>query len=438
MTTVRCPPTRSAGIAALAERVSSRTGLDLYGCHRERMHDVLAATSRAAGATTIEEHIELLDHPAVYASLVPRLTVGESYFFRDPTQLALISSILASWQHRERTYRAWSAGCSTGEEPYTIAIMLDRAGLLDRTRILATDISPAAVDATRAAVYGAWALRRCDDRARAAYFEPAADNFRLHQRYVEAVDARCRNLLEGPPAAGAFDLVLCRNVLMYLHDDAVDMAASVLRDALVPDGWLLTGPADPVLRCDGLRAVRGPYGLAYQRSASGGWAAAGSTAGPGSRAAAPVGPKASPVRRRHLRPHPTRPASGSGQVAGPGARDRAPSARSGPSDATPELVPSLLDSTRWIEDALDHLEAGRGGAAAEAARAAVYLEPGLVAGHLALAHAHELEGRDEQARRCFLTALDLLTTMAPTLEVPLTGGERAGSLATTVARLAGG
>lgn len=431
-------------ISPLIDALAARTGLDFTGSHQERMRNALEQASRDVGASSFDDYSVLVEEdPEVFAGLVERLRVGETYFFREPAQIEMVRAIVAAWADGADQRRVWSAGCATGEEPYTLAIVLEEAGVLERSRIIATDLSERALDRARAAVYGPWSLRRCEPEFRVRYFEERGGRHHLRPRLVDAVDFRQQNLLEGPPVGGGFDLVLCRNVLMYLHGDALRQAATVLRDALRPDGHLVVGSSDPRLAVDGLELVRSAHGLVYRRTIDHDRVRG---------AAAPVRPEpprpepASPPRtlRRH---RPSRRAidrAGTTEAAPstPGDLVNEISALTAASDvaAAERLVASAitdhpLDAMLRVLDATLHLHAGRHADAAAAATAAVYLEQDLIVAHLLLGRIELQRGHRGPARRSLLTALELLAELPPTAEVAGVGGERAESLATTAAAL---
>ncbi|MDA8164501.1 MAG: protein-glutamate O-methyltransferase CheR [Desulfobacteraceae bacterium] len=189
--------------------------------------------------------------------LASRLTVGETYFFRDqPSFAALEGAILPELIRRRegnRRLRLWSAGCATGEEPYSLAILLRRllsgpAGW--NVTILATDINPHFLEKAREAVYGDWSFRDCPSWIKNRYFEPAAEErHRLRQEIRELVTFSYLNLAEDvyPSLASnttGMDLILCRNVLMYFSEETRRRVVRNLHRCLVADGFLLVSATE--------------------------------------------------------------------------------------------------------------------------------------------------------------------------------------------------
>ncbi len=209
---------------------------------------------------------------AEWSALEDQVTVGETFFFRFAEQFAALDRTILPTLIRDRagsrTLRIWSAGCSTGAEPYSVAILLHRLlgeRLADWSiSILGTDISEAALAAARAAEYGDWALRSLSDAERRRDFTalpgPRTTRWRLRPAFQRMVRFERQNLLRlveaDPEALPQYDLLLCRNVLIYFHADRVQSLLRRFGASLAPDGWLLLGHAEAGgFEAAGLRAV---------------------------------------------------------------------------------------------------------------------------------------------------------------------------------------
>jgi chemotaxis protein methyltransferase CheR len=208
-------------------------------------------------------------------AVLAELTVGETYFFRESAQLGVLGSeILPALTGRrgpDAPLRIWSAGCASGEEPYTLAIMLRELGWTAPARILGTDVARPRLDAARRGHYTRWSLRGVSPERVDRWFERRASHFLLRDDVRQAVHFAPLNLiaddypsLEGGTAQQ--DLVLCRNVLIYFDMESVVHIATRLLAALAPDGWLLLGASDPPLAglvpCE---PVMTPGGMVYRR-----------------------------------------------------------------------------------------------------------------------------------------------------------------------------
>jgi len=148
-------------------------------------------------------------------------------------------------------FRIWSAGCATGEEAYTAAIVLHEGGLAGRSHVLGTDLCRAALLTAREARYRSWSFRGVDAEVVRRHFRNDGEDHVLNDQIRRHVAFELHNLLAdpSPPAAlgGCADVILCRNVLIYMAPDAVVEVAARLFASLSPGGWLITGPSDPLL-----------------------------------------------------------------------------------------------------------------------------------------------------------------------------------------------
>jgi chemotaxis protein methyltransferase CheR len=269
----------SPEMASVAELIRERAGLTFPEI---RVRDVEASIERAIRRhrmAGLSDLLRMLDADApTRDALVAELTIGETYFQRDPAQFELLRrsilpELLAS-RPSDRPLRIWSAGCASGEEPYSIAMLLDELGAAGRAQIIGTDISrPRLADAQRA-VYSKWSLRGSTPAMREKYFLERGRYYELIPRIREQVEFRYLNLAEDrfpSLAAGIWgmDLILCRNVLIYFDRATVDRVASRLLASLSEDGWLVLGASDPAVAehvaCD---VVLTDAGLVYRRPGS--------------------------------------------------------------------------------------------------------------------------------------------------------------------------
>jgi chemotaxis protein methyltransferase CheR len=265
-----------ASYEAVAALLHSRTGLSFTP---NRCSSAEAGIKRAMSRTAISHVGEYLhrlqaDAPSL-DDLVSEVTVGETYFFREPAHFQFIrDSVLRGLTSRrpDPALRVWSAGCASGEEAYSLAILLREEGFADHAFVLATDISRAALAQTREATYSRWALRGADAPFIGRYFRVAGERFRLTPTIRDRVTVEYLNLtLDSYPSIATqtygMDVVLCRNVLIYFGTDAISRVAALLQECLAPGGWLITGPSDPLLPVASFcEAVTTPAGVFYRRT----------------------------------------------------------------------------------------------------------------------------------------------------------------------------
>jgi chemotaxis protein methyltransferase CheR len=184
-------------------------------------------------------------------ALAERLTVGETYFFRHQVQLeALVEKVLPWVQRGGRSARVLSAGCSTGEEAYSLAILGRESPRVDAERLFITgvDLNRRAIANARWAQYAPWSLRATPEPLRQRWFDALPDGgFALRTELRDAVVFEERNLLEEAPAfwaPGSFDVILCRNVLIYFSPQTARRVIARLEQSLTPGGFLFLGPAE--------------------------------------------------------------------------------------------------------------------------------------------------------------------------------------------------
>jgi chemotaxis protein methyltransferase CheR len=192
--------------------------------------------------------------------LINAVTINETYFYREEHQLAALSQailpeVVAKRRPGDRI-RIWSMPCSTGDETYSIALwLLENWALVDayHIEITGSDIDTHALDQARAGRFGERALARLPEAVRQAYFEPDARNTRrIIKDLRESVSFRQVNLIDraSVEAAGRFDAILCRNLLIYFDDAARARAAANLYQALLPGGYLCLGHSESMARID--------------------------------------------------------------------------------------------------------------------------------------------------------------------------------------------
>ena len=195
-----------------------------------------------------------LGGPEELEECVERITTYETYFFREQFQLDAFSREIVPELVRggpgRRAPAVWSAGCSTGEEAYTIAMLLADAAPAASPQVLGTDISAKVVAAAQQAVYGPASFRTTRDALRDRHFEPAANGL---WRVAPGIRRMCSfvplNLMDTHryAALGRFDVIFCRNVLMYLSSQARHRIVEGFYDALAPGGYLLLGHSESLL-----------------------------------------------------------------------------------------------------------------------------------------------------------------------------------------------
>jgi chemotaxis protein methyltransferase CheR len=229
--------------------VRSCTGLDFSRYREPTMRRRVRNRMICAGIETLEQYAALLERdPGESRRLVERLTIKVSRFYRNAPVFELIRERLLpelAAARGTRGVRLWTVGCGRGEEAYTLAMVLEELGI--EGRVLATDIDPAALQVAAEGVYAedTFAELPAALRDRFILAEPGGRRWRVHDAVRRRIEF-CRHDLLGPiqPREGSFDLVACRNVVIYLQRDMHAKALAQLRRALAADGVLVLGEAE--------------------------------------------------------------------------------------------------------------------------------------------------------------------------------------------------
>jgi chemotaxis protein methyltransferase CheR len=250
-----------AQLLRLSDFVARHLGLHYP---RERWLDLQRGVCDAAqqwgGQQDLDQYVQELLRPVPTQRhlevLAGCLTIGETYFFREKRSLDVFEQDIVPELMRTGTGKAikiWSAGCATGEEPYSIAIMLSRlmAGLKKwNVEILATDISAKSLQKASAGIYGEWSFRGIPPPVRSAYFEAVEENrWALSSAIKKMVSFAQLNLMDDffpPPSHSTtgFDVIFCRNVLMYFTPEGRRKVVQQLYRSLASDGWLIVSPTE--------------------------------------------------------------------------------------------------------------------------------------------------------------------------------------------------
>lgn len=389
-----------------------------------RADDRLRARLRAAGEGARPD------------DLVEAAVVGETYFLRDESHCALLRDVVlpsAAAAGEGRAVEVWSAGCATGEEAYTVALLASEAAPAVAVRVLGTDVSPRAIARAVRGEYGGWSLRAVDGNRRQQWFERKGGSFAVHPRLRARVRFRVANLLDEPPER--FDVVLCRNVLLYATDAAVDRIGRNLAASLRPGGWLITSACDPPLDVPSLEPVRIGDAFAYRALPT-------ATPATPTTSAAPCRPAHTPSLLPAAPPRSQGPADRPAPQSGADVLRRATDlAAAGLHEAAIDLAElaasdSPLDAELRCLAALLHLHQRRPAAAAAAARASVCLDPDLGLAALVLGHAESALGNTDAAARSYRAAAALLGRSAAVGPTLLAEQESPAHLAAVAAQLA--
>lgn len=448
---------------SLSDLLAAQTGLHFPA---ERWRDLargIAAAAPAFGMPDAESCARwLLSAPLTHHQievLASHLTVGETYFFREKMSFeALEQHILPQlirMRASDRRLRIWSAGCCTGEEPYSVAMLLDRL-IPDQKdwniTLLATDINPAFLRKAAAGIYGEWSFRDTPDWVRERYFRRRKDKcFEILPHIRKRVTFSCLNFADDVYPSlvtntNAIDVILCRNVLMYFSPAWVKKVAQNFHRSLVDGGWLIVGPAETSNSLfPQFEATPFPGAVFYRKTQG-----AESQAGVARYSVSPLAPFDPPPDTLRM-PEAVASVSVQSVVAEPVASH---SSNQDARDALCRMAHScanqgkLAEAAEWCEKAIvaDKLnpanqyllatirqELGQNDLAAQSLRRALYLDQDFVLAHFALGNLCLSQGRQREARRHFDNAQALLHTHTQDEILPESEGLTAGRLGEIVA-----
>ncbi|MDQ1301851.1 MAG: chemotaxis protein methyltransferase CheR, partial [Chloroflexota bacterium] len=304
MTTFASVPLTEADFQRFSDLLRTRSGMEFSG---QRRADLERAIERALSDLQLSAPELLYERltagagaPAALEAFIASLTVPETYFFRNQPQFAALEQrILPELIERRRDVRRlriWSVGCASGEEPYSLAMLLRRM-LPDPTAwdvlILATDLNRSLLEKAQRGVYTAWSFRETPPEVQAQYFTRHGTQFELAPQvrgqvtfaYLNLADdtypSRLTNTLD-------MDLILFRNVLIYFGEAMARRVIDRLHGALAAGGWLLVGHAEPSMSLFNQFTTHSfPNAIVYQKRVA---------------PPAPAAPFAAPVEARPLAP----------------------------------------------------------------------------------------------------------------------------------------
>jgi len=236
--------TDERGFEALTQKISKARGLSCESYKDKCLKRRIAVRMRARGVHTYDDYGKLLDSdPHEYQELLDAITINVTKFFRNAETWDALRPYLRQLGSAHRDLRVWSAGCASGEEPYTIAVLLldtfgERAG--KRARVDATDIDRLSLERTRQAKYAEAAFSEMPAQLRRRYFR---ENQPLPP-VRELVHIRAHDLMREAPPNPPYELIVCRNVVIYFERQAQERLFRLFVDALVPGGVLLLGKVE--------------------------------------------------------------------------------------------------------------------------------------------------------------------------------------------------
>jgi len=224
------------------------TAINLSSYKERQMKRRIDSLLSRSGYNEYKDYFDVLSvNSELLDKFVNYLTINVSEFYRNPEQWKILEQqILPDLIKKHSKIRIWSAACSTGEEPYSLTILLSAFLPLDSIKILATDIDVAAIDKAKAGVYNAKSLETLPAIHKDGFFRNQNGLFTLDDKIKECVEFRQHDLLR-EPFPGKFHLVLCRNVMIYFTEEAKELLYRKFHDSLESDGVLFVGSTEQVI-----------------------------------------------------------------------------------------------------------------------------------------------------------------------------------------------
>ncbi len=230
------------------EKIFKLTAIDLSLYKEKQMKRRIDSLIKRYGASSYSEFLVLLESDkAIYDTFINHLTINVSEFYRNIVQWDVLKEeILPLLLAGKSSIKVWSAACSTGEEPYTLVMNLSRYMPLQNIQILATDIDKEAISKASKGIYSQKSIENVPSDFLDAYFLKQGDNYSIDQSIKRCVTFKQMNLLRDQYPTD-FDLIVCRNVMIYFTEDAKRDMYRKFNESLVKDGILFVGSSEQII-----------------------------------------------------------------------------------------------------------------------------------------------------------------------------------------------
>jgi chemotaxis protein methyltransferase CheR len=239
-------PKDSMDYPLFVRRIKEKTGLDLGAYKRPQMERRLNSLVQQAGAKNFCDYLHLLEKdPRLMEAFRKRMTINVSELFRNPDRFAVLrEKILPELTAKNRRLNIWSAGCSYGAEIYSVAMLLREMRPVGcSARLLASDIDEEMLARGKSGIFSESDLKNIDEKRRQRFFLRSGEGYQVVPELRQMVEFRRHDLLRQEFEPG-FQLILCRNVVIYFTDAAKDVLYRRFYDALAPEGVLFIGSTE--------------------------------------------------------------------------------------------------------------------------------------------------------------------------------------------------
>jgi len=236
------------GYEKFKQQVLKKTGLDLSLYKERQMKRRIESLIKRHNIKSFEEYFkELNTNKEIFDEFINYLTINVSEFYRNPAQWdILLKEILPELLKGKSTLKIWSAACSTGEEPYTLVMVLSNILPLNKIKIIAADIDKEAINKAKVGIYSKKSIAGVPKHIKEKFFTEVGNSYKISDDVKKCVEFRSMNLLKDK-YPDKCDLITCRNVMIYFTEEAKDIMYQKFNDALVDNGVLFVGSTEQII-----------------------------------------------------------------------------------------------------------------------------------------------------------------------------------------------
>ena len=232
------------------DQVLNLTSINLSAYKENQMKRRIDALIKKHSCNGYEEYVQLLKKDRkILEDFMTYLTINVTEFFRNPSQWDILEQhIFPLLLGKKKTIKIWSAACSTGDEPYSLAMVLSKLMPLNQIQILATDIDKEVLAKAQEGVYNSRNMINMPKHFKEMYIKEGNGNFYISDQIKKCITFKQHNLLKDPYPKG-MDLIVCRNVLIYFTEEAKKEIYHKFNEALVEEGILFVGSTEQIIMC---------------------------------------------------------------------------------------------------------------------------------------------------------------------------------------------
>lgn len=228
-------------------QIKSKTGIDLSLYKEAQMKRRLTSLYEKKGCSSFREYFQMINqNQELFNEFLDRMTINVSEFYRNAKRWDILEQkILPQIIKHTSKPKIWSAACSTGEEPYTLAMIFSKYIPLSNVNILATDIDENALSRAKLGIYPERSFHEIPNEMKRKYFSQEGSYYKVSDEIKRTVDFKKHNLL-ADSFGGPFDLIVCRNVLIYFTEEAKDILYNKFSKALNSKGFFFVGSTEQI------------------------------------------------------------------------------------------------------------------------------------------------------------------------------------------------